>query len=148
MIPEEVTEWTDHRGRRYAIWRDHQTGQKHITTYARYLMAWWLGRWLTQDEEVHHTDLNFANDELINLEVITVTQHRELHVQHRGGSLVYLQCALCGNYFYRLRSELVKGEKKGNSGPFCGNSCSMSYKLAVRYGKIEPFQPFRVSELV
>ncbi len=50
-----------------------------IVLYYRYLMEYKLGRFLTEDEVVHHKDGNPENNNLDNLEVMKRSEHSKYH---------------------------------------------------------------------
>ena len=49
----------------------------------RLLMEAFLGRALTDDEVVHHIDLNKLNNEISNIKVMTRAEHARLHMELR-----------------------------------------------------------------
>lgn len=89
---------------RYANDKRKTTGNEYITTqgyvaikahghpmaYAdgyilkhRFIMAEKLGRILSKDEQVHHKDGNKLNNKPDNLELLTNSEHQELHDSHK-----------------------------------------------------------------
>lgn len=65
-------------GRRFIVYKGSDN-KYHSKSYARYLMEQYLGRELTDREEVHHKDHNKTNDVIENLEVKDKTVHRKEH---------------------------------------------------------------------
>lgn len=55
---------------------------RSTVSYARYLMAVKLGRFLTDQEEVDHIDDNRTNDDINNLQILTPKQNREKREKH------------------------------------------------------------------
>ena len=67
-------------GRKHMIAKD-ACGDKQITiSYPKYLMEIHLGRYLEEDETVHHKDENIHNNKLNNLEVIGRREHNRSHM--------------------------------------------------------------------
>jgi len=72
---------------------------------SRYLVEQYLGRYLEENEEVHHKNRNKLDDRIENLEVLTVSQHAKLH---------YLK----GDVGFQRKLDYKKIESLVNSG--CG----------------------------
>lgn len=82
-----------------------------------------IGRLLTEDEEVHHIDLNPKNNDLSNLQLLTKKAHRALHDQLRPKrAMVTLTCPSCLKEFTvpRNQTHLAKGYKNPTA---CSRSC-------------------------
>lgn len=90
--------------------------------YARYLMACQVGRYLTDKEEVDHIDRDCSNDDLSNLQILTVEEHKEKTVVENstGLTMITLTCAYCGTKFERDTRQTHKGSKNS----FCSRSCN------------------------
>ena len=107
------------------------------TTYARYLMAVKLGRFLTDQEEVDHIDNNKTNDDPNNLQILTPEQNREkqrLHYINNVQQKFDLACPYCGKDFTLTERDM--GEKfykhytnNGSGLIFCSNSCKAKYQM-------------------
>ena len=107
------------------------------TTYARYLMAVKLGRFLTDQEEVDHIDNNKTNDDPNNLQILTPEQNREkqrLHYLNNVQQKFDLACPYCGKDFTLTERDM--GEKfykhytnNGSGLIFCSNSCKAKYQM-------------------
>lgn len=75
------------------------------TQYARYLMAVKLGRYLTKDETVDHIDEDKTNDDINNLQIISlhdniakhIRAHKESikHGTYAGYSTLGCRCSAC-----------------------------------------------------
>ena len=58
---------------------DHpKVNNRGYILYSRYLMEQHLGRYLSEDEEVHHKDDDCSNDDFDNLQLTTSTEHPTL----------------------------------------------------------------------
>lgn len=92
--------------------------------YARYLMACQVGRYLTDEEEVDHIDQDNSNDELSNLQILSVEEHRKKNSKEQttGRTMVVLICDYCGTSFEREKRN-VKYSRS-----FCNRSCSGRFK--------------------
>ena len=107
------------------------------TSYARYIMAVKLGRFLTDQEEVDHIDNNKTNDDPNNLQILTPEQNREkqrLHYINNVQQKFDLACPYCGKDFTLTERDM--GEKfykhytnNGSGLIFCSNSCKAKYQM-------------------
>ena len=78
---------------------------RSVTSYARYLMATHLGRYLKDDEYVDHIDEDRTNDSLDNLQILTDSDNVKKSNAHRKANRVpkhgtlseyrYCKCDLC-----------------------------------------------------
>lgn len=59
---------------RVTLIREDKTGT--VISYARYLMSVKLGRYLTEDEEVDHINRDPTDDNIENLQVLTIVDHK------------------------------------------------------------------------
>lgn len=101
-------------GRNYAnlIPRDKNSGLKRKTiSYARYLMSVNEKRILNKDEHVDHIDNIKINDDINNLQILTLKENNIKAAKIKGKKMVVLQCPLCKTLFERRRGQthLVKG---------------------------------------
>lgn len=89
-------------------------------SYARYLVSVDLGYMLGQDFEVDHIDTDCSNDELHNLQVLSIEEHREKTSKENktGRTMVELTCLCCGKDFTREKRN-VQVER-----PLCSRSCN------------------------
>ena len=102
------------------------------TSYARYLMAVKLGRFLTDQEEVDHIDNNKTNDDPNNLQILTPEQNREkqrLHYINNVQQKFELVCPNCGCNFSLTEREMngrfIQIRKNASLGLiYCSSSCS------------------------
>jgi HNH endonuclease len=81
-------------------------------SYGKYLMSIHLGRWLNEDEIVHHKNGDPNDNDISNLEVITRTEHKKRH--RKGPTMLRHVCKNCQKIFYR---------RTGLSGVTCSRSC-------------------------
>lgn len=90
------------------------------TQYARYLVSVKLGRFLTSDEQVDHIDGDKTNDDLDNLQVLSLEEN-----VRKSNKLpdVTLVCPICQVVFTRTRSQLRGKLSKALAGNLC---CSRS----------------------
>jgi hypothetical protein len=103
-------------------------GRKKTTQYARYLMEKLIGRYLQEDEEVHHKDGDFTNDGFDNLEIKKSSLHKSEHSTRYTGE--YAVCIWCGKDFWlypKKQSQRARDTKRGKAGPFCSKSCVGQY---------------------
>ena len=103
-------------------------------SYARWVMACHLGRWLTNDEEVHHKDNDTLNDNIKNLELLTVDRHKQI-TSHEIDQLVpklNLTCFNCSDKFLKHVSDYVLklgGQYRGKHKQYyCSRDCYVEHK--------------------
>ena len=89
-------------------------------SYARYAMCVNLGYILSKDYEVDHIDRDKTNDDIINLQVLTVAEHRQKNSKEMttGRNLLKLICPQCNVEFAR-EARLVNVEN-----PKCSRKCN------------------------
>lgn len=92
-------------------------------SYSRYLMSIKLGRYLTSDEEVDHIDTNCANDDIDNLQLLSVDEHLDKTKKENttGRTMIDIVCPYCKKEFVREKRQ-VKTKLS-----FCSKSCSAKY---------------------
>ena len=101
---------------------------RSLTTYARYLMSVHLGRYLEPDEQVDHIDENCQNDNIDNLQILSVVENNRKHLlqNDKYSKYVTLICPECSNGF-QIDERSVRSRSKNNERTFCSHSCSATY---------------------
>ena len=91
-------------------------------SYARYVMCVNLGYVLSKDYEVDHIDRDKNNDDISNLQVLSVEEHRQKNSKEMktGRAFTELVCNNCGKLFKR-ESRAVKYRNY-----YCDNFCKWS----------------------
>jgi hypothetical protein len=91
-----------------------------------------LGRFLTDDEVVHHKDKDRRNNAPDNLEVMTEEEHIALHANdHRGITFIEFICPNCNVLFQKEIRQLKK-----NTTPKCSRKCNGAYSRKIQLGLI------------
>lgn len=67
----------------------------------------YIGRLLTPDEVVHHKDHNKKNNDISNLELLTVEEHNRLHHNEMTCTYLILKCPQCGKIFNMRQSKVA-----------------------------------------
>lgn len=120
--------------RRYAnlIPIDKNLGLKRKTmSYARYLMSVKECRILNKDEHIDHKDNDKTNDDINNLQILTLKENNIKEAKRRGKKIVVLKCPNCGKIFERRKgnTHLVKnGIYTG-----CCRKCSTSFGSLMQH---------------
>lgn len=114
---------TNPEGRKTLIlWNSSK--DRSSTQYARYLLAVHLGRYLTKDETVDHIDGNKQNDDLNNLQILSLAENtRKTHCKPP----YELDCPICGIHFTKPRSSIRNAEareKALNNNMCCSLKCA------------------------
>ncbi|AFA44492.1 HNH endonuclease [Klebsiella phage K64-1] len=106
-------------GRRTVILYNKTTKITSSTAYARYLLAVHNNRYLTENEEADHIDEDFTNDDISNLQILTIEEHRAKSIAN-GIQAKYDEfvCKGCGIKFLRRHNQ-VKSYTK-----YCSKKCS------------------------
>lgn len=92
------------------------------TLLSRYKMAVYLGRYLTEVEHVDHLDEDKYNDDITNLQIVSVKENNVKHSISKGGKkLVDFNCVYCGNRFTRRYNQSMFVKVKTHE--FCSRTC-------------------------
>jgi hypothetical protein len=118
----------------YVIVRNHpkRTKNNYVLMH-RVVMENYLGRLLRDDEIVHHINGDKKDNDISNLQVMSVLDHVYLHGAEKTRQWVDLICPWCKVEFTRERRQThLLGFKKAT---FCCRSCSSKFNWYVRlYG--------------
>lgn len=87
----------------------------------RYIMEQYLGRKLKYNEQVHHKDGDRKNNDIFNLELVTIQEHTRLHHLGTGHKPIVLICDYCSKKFERIWSQRpkIKHYKKCYCSRYC-----------------------------
>jgi len=100
------------------------------TQYARYLLAVNIGRYLLNDECVDHIDNDKTNDDIKNLQILTVSENNKKQGKIIGHLMVELKCPNCGKLFNRYKNQ-VHSIKSGKLS-FCSRKCGYILNHYIR----------------
>lgn len=119
-----------------------------IMSYPKFIMEQKLGRSLLADEEVHHIDEDFTNNDPSNLIVLAKDKHLAIHLNEKTKYYdKMMTCPICGknflwtaksqSAFYRTKNRRMKRNKTNtvNDSPFCSRECAGHYsqEQKIRY---------------
>jgi len=115
-------------------WYKRKTHSNGYIYEHRYIVEEILGRYLKENEVVHHRDEDKLNNEVDNLEVKDKKTHDGEHTAMRGRAVVSLRCPTCGVLFDRDRrtTHLVKGGRA----TFCSRRCIGGFRGFSRGSKM------------
>lgn len=121
--------YTGKNGRKYVVHSNN--GIKRSQTYARYLMEQHLGRVLLESEHVDHIDEDCTNDEISNLQLLSLSENSKKSAKlRRSVKFIKFICPVCKLEFsreaWRYKNDKLKNYK---SGPFCSDKC---YRISRR----------------
>ena len=100
-----------------------ENGKYKTVSYSRYLVEQELGRPLATDEDVHHKDGNFLNNELSNLEIIRHGVHQQMHNLKAPKQIEY-RCSECGKLFILSKEQRSWFMRKRKNRFFCSKRCA------------------------
>jgi len=113
-------------GRKYVriVWNEDGSHYKTMS-YARYLVSLEVGRELTKEETVDHVDGNYTNNNIDNLEIVSLSVN--IKRAAKGKTFVTLICPECEAVFDREKRQthLGKGKNYKGSPTACSRSCSV-----------------------
>jgi transposase len=89
----------------------------------RYVMEKKLGRYLSNEEIVHHKDGNKMNNHPDNLEVFTRSTHAKYHRSFDSPEYVKVVCNECGKSFDKEKRIFKYREKKNSLNFYCSKTC-------------------------
>ena len=91
----------------------------------RIVMETHIGRYLTEDEIVHHINGDGKDNRIENLQIMTDSEHSILHMSKIGRLWVELKCPNCGKIFNleKHQSYLSKNKKF----QCCSRSCGVKF---------------------
>jgi len=91
------------------------------TQYARYLLGVKLGRFLTKEETVDHIDNDKTNNDINNLQILSISENIRKSSQLPDVTLV---CPICQTTFIRTRSQLRgRYDRAKNNLICCSRQC-------------------------
>jgi len=101
--------------------------RKVITTmyYSRYLMCVAYQRVLDSNECVHHIDEDKTNDDINNLQVLSIGEHTNIH--HPKLPEVNLTCPNCSKLFSIAAPSYLRRTKLGYT-IYCSKNCSIEMR--------------------
>lgn len=119
---------------RKAYIRESEDGRKRVdlindatnrttVSYARYLLAVKIGRFLTEDEEADHIDTDKSNDKIENLQVLTVKEHLKKTVSEIPKGVC--NTVLCSHCSKSINIPTWKLNVRKNF--FCSRSCNAKF---------------------
>lgn len=102
---------------------------KTTISYPKYLIEVSIGRHLKSDEQIHHIDGDFTNNDLNNLKIVKLGDHQRLHCPEQYTNQEDV-CVWCNNSFIMTKQHIKSRREKraiGRPGPFCSRHCKSSY---------------------
>lgn len=122
-------------GRNYAnlIPMDKSGELKRKTiSYARYLMSVKEKRVLDKNEHVDHKDNDKTNDDIDNLQIMTLSENTKKAAKLHGRKYVKLRCPNCGQIFERRKGNTYL-QKKDSNYTACSRACSSSFGAKLQH---------------
>lgn len=106
-------------------------------SYSRYLMSVKVGYELGDDVEVDHIDKNNSNDDINNLQILTLEEHRNKTAEENttGRNFLKLLCPECNNFFER-EARFVHSRFGSAKQTFCSRSCNGKNSRKIQLGRV------------
>lgn len=108
--------------------------KRSVTSYARYLVATSLGRFLESWEQVDHIDHDKTNDVLENLQILTVTENNRKDAKRKGRLVAEIKCPQCNTIFVRRKGNTQAIECNKGKVTCCSRDCRNEF-LTKGYSK-------------
>lgn len=118
----------------YAVVKEHPYSTKYgYVLEHRIVIENHLERLLNSNEIVHHKNGNRLDNNLSNLELMTVNEHNKHHGNLHGKTYVELKCPQCNKFFEIPFNRLTS--RFGGKFRACSRSCGNLFSYALRKGK-------------
>lgn len=98
-----------------------RTSAGRIMLTHRYIMEQKLGRRLRRNEHVHHTNENKEDFSPGNLELMSRSEHTQVHGRNKVRATVKLVCPSCGKEFVREKRNVM--HNRGQKAAYCSKRC-------------------------
>lgn len=102
----------------------YDDGRRQTKSYPRFLLEQKIGRELLPEETVDHIDEDFTNDDLDNLQILSLAENARKAMLKRPAEYSSHICPECKTPFTKRAYQVKRTIKKGKSGPFCSRSCA------------------------
>lgn len=104
-------------------------GSRKTMSHARWLICKKEKRWLNPDETVDHIDENPLNDNLENLQILSISDNVRRSI--KPSRIYTFICPTCGLEAEKLLCKVKHNRKQGKAGPFCGKQCSRQWQIIM-----------------
>lgn len=109
----------------------NSSSDRSTTSYARYLMAVHLGRYLDEAEEVDHVNNDKTDDILSNLQILTRAENIAKKNKADGRAMVEIKCPVCGVLFLKRKGQTQLVESLSGKITCCSRKCSNDFKKNI-----------------
>lgn len=103
-----------------------ENGNRITMSNARWLMVNHLKRWLKKEETVDHIDGNPLNDNMSNLQIMSLEDN--VKKSKRLEEMFSFVCPVCNKNATKLMRHVKHNRKQGKAGPFCGKHCAREWQ--------------------
>ena len=115
-------------------------------SYPKFLIECHIGRYLLDNEQVHHIDENVENNKISNLEVKYKTDHLKLHSELNSLCDVDIYCVWCGKKFI-VKGNKIKQRNRRTASGFCSKKCVGEYGAEIQNHRINEFDKINIQRI-
>lgn len=127
MIDIEVKNIYQNKDGRFRAYIRDDKDNPHVVSYPRLLLEQQLKIKLNCNDDVHHKDEDFTNNDILNLEIVPHGEHQKLHNPKKYYDKEAV-CEVCGKVFIwtaKRQSLYQRDLKRGRNRTIsCSASCS------------------------
>ncbi|WP_298752123.1 HNH endonuclease [uncultured Arcobacter sp.] len=116
----------------------HDKGRNKTISYPKAIMEVHLNKKLDKNETVDHIDKNPLNNDISNLQVLTLSEHGKLDCKRRKP--IFLLCDYCGKEFQATVNQIINRNTGRKLASCCSRSCSGKYGKEIQMGVRQPIK--------
>jgi hypothetical protein len=102
----------------------HPDGRKQTKSYPRHLLEQHIGRELTIYETVDHIDEDKTNNDITNLQILSLSDNAKKAMLLRPRQVYKFVCPVCGIDAVKFLNHVKNNWRRRKAGPYCSRQCS------------------------
>jgi hypothetical protein len=111
--------------------------KRKTISYPKYLIEKLIGKFLKENEIIHHKNENIFDNKLNNLIILNRNYHSSLHAKKYPEQKEF-NCIFCYKNIILNRKQLIRlqgNRRRNKNGPFCSKLCSGKYGIIIQNNK-------------